>query len=68
MVRRAETALLTVTVIAPDVMKAEAAAKAAFILGSRDGAKWLEHFEYAGIFILDNGQQIYTQKMEQYTI
>jgi thiamine biosynthesis lipoprotein len=62
-----ETDLLTVTVIAPDVMQAEAAAKAAFILGSRAGFEWLEaHPEYAGAFVLDNGGILYTQNMDDY--
>ena len=38
----AETDVLTVTVIAPDVMLAEAAAKAVFIQGSRAGLEWIE--------------------------
>jgi thiamine biosynthesis lipoprotein len=64
----AETDLLTVTVIAPDVMKAEAAAKAAFILGSHDGLEWLEaRPELAGLFILDNGQLVRTNTMVQFT-
>ncbi len=62
-----ETDLLTVTVIAPDVMEAEAAAKAAFILGSRAGFAWLEaRPEYAGVFVLDNGGILYTQNMDDY--
>ena len=62
-----ETDLLTVTVIAPDVLQAEAAAKAAFILGSRAGFDWLEaHPEYAGVFVLDNGGILYTQNMGDY--
>lgn len=63
----AETDLLTVTVVAPNVMKAEAAAKAAFILGSRTGLEWIEgHPDFAALFILDNGEMIYSQKMEEY--
>jgi thiamine biosynthesis lipoprotein len=63
----AETDLLTVTVIAPDVMRAEAAAKAVFILGSSLGLEWIEaHPEFAALFILDNGELIYSQKMEEY--
>ena len=63
----AETDLLTVTVIAPDVMRAEAAAKAVFILGSRVGLEWIEaHPEFAALFILDNGELIYSQKLEEY--
>lgn len=63
----AETDLLTVTVIAPDVMQAEAAAKAAFILGSRAGMEWIESRPgFAALFILDDGQMLYSQKMEEY--
>jgi thiamine biosynthesis lipoprotein len=55
----ASTDLLTVTVIAPDVMQAEAAAKAAFILGSRHGLAWTEaRPDFAGLFILEDGQTI----------
>lgn len=65
--RPAETDLLTVTVIAPNVMQAEAAAKAVFILGSRLGRRWIEaHSEFAALFILDNGEMRYSQKMENY--
>jgi thiamine biosynthesis lipoprotein len=63
----AETDLLTVTVVAPDVMEAEAAAKAAFILGSRAGLEWIEaRPRFAGLFVLDNGQVLYSQKMEEF--
>ncbi|HEX2998164.1 MAG TPA: FAD:protein FMN transferase [Anaerolineales bacterium] len=63
----AETDLLTVTVIAPDVMQAEAAAKAAFILGSRVGLEWIEaRSELAALFILDDGQVLYSEKMEEF--
>ncbi|HMB22715.1 MAG: FAD:protein FMN transferase [Chloroflexota bacterium] len=63
----AETDLLTVTVVAPDVMQAEAAAKAAFILGSRAGLEWIEaHPQFAALFILDDGQVLYSQKMEEF--
>jgi FAD:protein FMN transferase len=63
----AETDLLTVTVVAPDVMQAEAGAKAAFILGSRAGLEWIEaRPEFAALFILDNSQMFYSRKMEDY--
>jgi len=63
----AETDLLTVTVIGQDVMQAEAAAKAVFILGSRLGLEWIEaRPEFAALFILDNGELIYSQKLEEY--
>lgn len=60
----AETDLLTVTTIAPSVMEAEAAAKAAFILGSRAGMWWIESRpELSALFILDNGQMLYSDRM-----
>jgi thiamine biosynthesis lipoprotein len=61
----AQTDLLTVTVVAPNVMQAEAAAKAAFILGSRAGMAWIEaHPNLAALFILDDGHVVYSCKME----
>jgi len=63
----AETDLLTVTVVAADVMEAEAAAKAAFILGSRAGLEWIEaHPNLAGFFILENGQSLYSRNTGKY--
>ncbi|MEP7134370.1 MAG: FAD:protein FMN transferase [Chloroflexota bacterium] len=63
----AETDLLTVTAIAPDVMQAEAAAKAAFILGSQSGLEWLEaQTNIAGLLILENGQTLYSKNMKEY--
>jgi len=65
--RSVETDLLTVTVIAPDVMTAEAAAKATFILGSRAGLEWIEaRPQFAALLILDNGQMVYSRHMEEY--
>jgi thiamine biosynthesis lipoprotein len=63
----AETDLLTVTVVAPTVMEAEAAAKAAFILGSRAGMAWIESQpELAAVFILDNGQPLCSRTMAEF--
>jgi thiamine biosynthesis lipoprotein len=63
----AATDLLTVTVIAPDVMEAEAMAKATFILGSRAGLEWIEaRSQLAALFTLDNGQVLYSHKMEEF--
>jgi thiamine biosynthesis lipoprotein len=63
----AETDVLTVTVIGPNVMQAEAAAKAAFIQGSRNGLEWIEaRPDLAALFILDDGKMIYSQNMEEY--
>ena len=44
----AETDVLTATVIAPTVMKAEAIAKGIMISGSRDGLSWLDSDENSG--------------------
>jgi thiamine biosynthesis lipoprotein len=63
----ADTDLLRVTVVAPDAMQAEAAAKAAFILGSRVGLEWIEiHPEFAALFILEDGSLFYSQNMDKY--
>lgn len=65
--RPAETDLVRVTVVAPNVMEAEAAAKTIFILGGRLGLKWIEtHRKYAALFIFDNGQVLYSRKLEKY--
>lgn len=63
----AETDLLTVTVIGPDVMQAEAAAKAAFILGSRAGREWIEsHPQFAALFVLEDASLLYSRRMEEF--
>ena len=63
----AQTDLLTVTVVASNVMEAEAAAKAAFILGSRLGMEWIEvHPDFAALFILEDGRILYSRKMEEF--
>ncbi len=63
----ADTDLLTVTVVAPDVMEAEAAAKAAFILGSRVGLEWIKaRAKFAALFILDSGQVLYSRRLEEF--
>lgn len=63
----AETDLLRVTIIAPTVMAAEAAAKVAFILGPEKGLEWIEERpEFAGLMILENGEIIHSQRMQEY--
>ncbi len=65
--RPAETDLVTVTVVAPTVMEAEAAAKAAFILGSQDGLAWIEaRPQFAAVFILENGQLRHSSQIHKY--
>jgi FAD:protein FMN transferase len=61
------TDILTVTVVAPTVLEAEAAAKAVFLLGSGEGMEWLEADSgLAGLLVLDNGQMIVSQRAEEY--
>jgi hypothetical protein len=42
-------------------MWAEAAAKASFILGSA-GLEWIKHPDFAALFILDDGEMVYSQR------
>ena len=61
----AETDILTATVIAPDTLFAEAAAKTALILGSDAALDWLEADpSLAGALILENGDVLYSRQME----
>lgn len=63
----AETDLLTVTVVAATVMDAEAAAKAAFILGSHAGMEWIDSRpSLAGLVIMEDGDALYSEKIEKY--
>jgi len=63
----AETDVLRATVVAPTVMEAEATAKAAVILGREKGLEWIESdAALAGILILDNGEILYSQRMQEY--
>ena len=58
---------MTVTMVAPTVMEAEAAAKAVLILGGEEGLKWIESDPVlAGIIILDNGHAFYSQRINEY--
>lgn len=52
----AVTDVLTATVVAPNVMEAEMAAKVVLILGSREGLEWLERRPgYAGLVVQETG-------------
>jgi FAD:protein FMN transferase len=63
----AQTDLASVTVIAPDVIQAEAAAKAVLILGSQPGLDWLEERpELCGLLALQDGQLLYSQDIHKY--
>ncbi len=62
----AATDVVIVTVVAPDAVQAEMAAKSALILGSRKGLKWIEsHPEFSALFVLETGQIIPSKKMEK---
>lgn len=63
----AETDILTATIIAPTAVKAEAFAKAVLISGSQAGMALLEcDPELAGLLILENGQLVYSQNLQNY--
>jgi len=63
----ATTDILTVTVIAPTAMEAEAAAKSVFLLGSEAGLDWLETDSgLAAVLVLDDGQVIANERAEEY--
>jgi thiamine biosynthesis lipoprotein len=59
--------VLSATVVAPNVVDAEVAAKTALILGSQDGLQWLEaHPAYAGILALGDGQRLFSSRIGAY--
>jgi FAD:protein FMN transferase len=63
----AETDVLSATVIAPDLIWAEIAAKTAFILGGQAGLAWLEERPaLAGILVLEDGRSLFSARMEGY--
>jgi FAD:protein FMN transferase len=63
----AQSDVLTATVIAPDAIEAEMAAKTALILGSRDGKSWLESRSgFAGFLVLDQGKTVQTSNFVNY--
>ncbi len=63
----AETDVMSATVVAPNVMQAEAAAKAALILGAEQGIGWIEtQPELAGLLVLYDGRRLYSQSLRRY--
>jgi thiamine biosynthesis lipoprotein len=63
----ATTDLMTVTVVAPDAVRAEAAAKAVLILGKAAGLDWLERDpSLAGILVMQTGEIFYSQGMHKF--
>lgn len=62
-----ESEVVRVTVIAPSIQEAEAAAKTAFILGSAHGLAWIhDHPSFAGLMILEDGEVLITPSMQSY--
>ena len=58
---------LRMTVIAPTVMEAEAAAKTAFILGRDQGLAWIEsHPTFAGMAIMESGEVFINRSITEY--
>jgi thiamine biosynthesis lipoprotein len=63
----AETDVMTVTIVAPTVMEAEATAKAVLILGGEQGLEWIEADPtLAGIIVLESGHTFYSQHIHEY--
>ncbi len=60
----AETDVLAATVVAPDCVSAEAAAKTALIVGGASGLAWIEaRPNLAGLLVLEDGQVLYSRGM-----
>jgi thiamine biosynthesis lipoprotein len=65
--RPALTDVLSVTVIAPTLLEAEAAAKVVLIMGSGAGMTWLEsQHELAGLLVLDGGEVLRSNRLNDY--
>jgi thiamine biosynthesis lipoprotein len=63
----AQTDLIAVTVIAPDALQAEMAAKAVLILGSESGQIWIEERpDLSAMLVLETGDIIYSNHMEHF--
>jgi thiamine biosynthesis lipoprotein len=59
--------VLTATVIAPDTLRAEAAAKAVVIAGSRAGMDWLESDPtLQAVLVLQSGELLYSRGMQAF--
>lgn len=62
-----DTDVMRVTVVAPSVMEAEAAAKTAFILGRDQGLEWIEsHPSHAGLMVMESGEVFISPSMPEY--
>jgi FAD:protein FMN transferase len=65
----AKTDVIAATVIAPNAIDAEVAAKMVLILGSRAGLDWLEkQSTLAGLLVLERGYVIHSQRLGHYLL
>jgi thiamine biosynthesis lipoprotein len=65
--RPAETDVISASVVAPDVQRAEMAAKVVLILGSQSGLTWLENQpDMAGLVVLENGLVLRSKRLKNY--
>lgn len=63
----AVTDIVTATVIAPDALMAEMAAKTVLIMGSLKGLDWLaERQDFSAMLVLESGQVLLSNHMEDY--
>jgi thiamine biosynthesis lipoprotein len=63
----AQTDLLSATVIAPSVLKAEMAAKLVLLLGCQPGFDWIEaHPDLAGLLVCENGRVVQSTRLAEY--
>ena len=63
----AQTDVVAATVIAPNAMTAEMAAKATLILGSERGLEWIEaRPELSAMLVLETGELLYSNHMERF--
>jgi FAD:protein FMN transferase len=63
--RPSDSDVLTATVIGPDVIQSEMAAKMIFLSGSHDGLNWLENQPgFSAMIYLDNGQTMQSSNFQ----
>ena len=63
----AQTDVLSATVIAPNAVEAEIAAKVIAICGSAEGLTWLEEQpDYAAVIVREDGRAVYSAQMQRY--
>ncbi|NMB90211.1 MAG: FAD:protein FMN transferase [Chloroflexi bacterium] len=63
----ARTQVISATVIAPDVVAAEVAAKVVLLRGAGPGLEWLESQpDHAGMLILEDGRHVYSRHFAEW--